>query len=140
MREAMAAAAVGDDVYGEDETVNALERRAAELCGREAALFVPSGTMGNQIGIALWAGQGDEVYAHRDAHILIDEAGAIAALWGAHPRGLHSRASRSTSTSCSTPCRWTRADIHRPRRACSASRTRTRARAGACGRPRRWRA
>jgi threonine aldolase len=46
--------------------------------------------MGNQIGIRLWAGQGDEVYAHRDSHILIDEAGGVAALWGSHPRGLHS--------------------------------------------------
>ena len=51
MREAMAQAPLGDDVYGEDESVNALERRAAELCGREAALFVPSGTMANQIGV-----------------------------------------------------------------------------------------
>jgi threonine aldolase len=90
MREAMAQAPVGDDVYGEDETVNALEARVAELCGREAALFVPSGTMANQIGVGLWAGRGDEVYAHRDAHLLIDEAGGVAALWGAQTRGLHS--------------------------------------------------
>jgi threonine aldolase len=90
MREAMARAPVGDDVYGEDETVNALEARAAELCGREAALFVPSGTMANQIAVGLWAGRGDEVYAHRDSHLLIDEAGGVAALWGAQTRGLHS--------------------------------------------------
>jgi threonine aldolase len=90
MREAMARAAVGDDVYGEDETVNALEARAAELCGREASLFVPSGTMANQIAVGLWAGRGDEVYAHRDSHLLIDEAGGVAALWGAQTRGLHS--------------------------------------------------
>jgi threonine aldolase len=90
MREAMTRAPLGDDVYGEDETVNELERRAAELCGREAGLFVPSGTMANQIGVRLWAGQGDEVYAHVNSHMLIDEAGGIAALWGAHPRGLHS--------------------------------------------------
>ena len=90
MREAMALAPLGDDVYGEDETVNALERKAAELCGREAGLFVPSGTMANQIGVRLWAGQGDEVYAHVNSHVLIDEAGGTAALWGAHPRGLHS--------------------------------------------------
>ena len=57
MREAMALAPVGDDVYGEDETVNALERKAAQMCGREAAVFVPSGTMANQIGIGLWAGR-----------------------------------------------------------------------------------
>jgi threonine aldolase len=90
MREAMAQAPVGDDVYGEDPTVNALEQRAAELCGREAALFVPSGTMANQIAVGLWAGRGDEVYAHRDSHLLIDEAGGVAALWGAQTRGLHS--------------------------------------------------
>ena len=53
MRAAMAAAEVGDDVYGEDPTVNLLERRAAERFGREAALFVPTGTMGNQIAIRL---------------------------------------------------------------------------------------
>jgi len=53
MREAMARAPLGDDVYGEDDTVNELERRAAEICGREAGLFVPSGTMANQIGVRL---------------------------------------------------------------------------------------
>jgi threonine aldolase len=53
MREAMALAPVGDDVYGEDQTVNALERTAAEMCGREAAVFVPSGTMANQIGVGI---------------------------------------------------------------------------------------
>ena len=62
MRAAMAAAEVGDDVYGEDPTVNRLEARAAEVFGREAALFVPTGTMGNQVAIrtahAAWAGGG----------------------------------------------------------------------------------
>ena len=115
MREAMATARVGDDVYGEDETVNALERRAAELCGREAAMFVPSGTMGNQIGIALWAGQGDEVYAHRDAHILIDEAGGTAALWGAHPRGLHSPGFALDLEELLDAVPMDASDIHRPR-------------------------
>ncbi len=115
MREAMATAPVGDDVYGEDETVNALERRAAELCGREAALFVPSGTMGNQIGIALWAGQGDEVYVHRDAHILVDEAGATAALWGAHPRGLHGPGYALDVGELLDAVPMDAADIHRPR-------------------------
>ena len=115
MREAMATAEVGDDVYGEDGTVNELERRAAELCGREAALFVPSGTMGNQIGIRLWAGQGDEVYAHRDAHILIDEAGGVAALWGAHPRGLHSAGNDLDVDELVAAVPMDAADIHRPR-------------------------
>ena len=58
MRAAMAAAEVGDDVYGEDPTVNLLERCAAEVFGREAALFVPTGTMGNQIAIRLIPGRG----------------------------------------------------------------------------------
>jgi threonine aldolase len=115
MREAMATARVGDDVYGEDETVNELERRAAALCGREAALFVPSGTMGNQIGIALWAGQGDEVYAHRDAHILIDEAGGTAALWGAQPRGLHSPGFALDLEELLDAVPMDAGDVHRPR-------------------------
>ena len=61
MRAAMAAAEVGDDVYGEDPTVNLLEKRAAEIFGREAALFVPTGTMGNQIAIRLLTQPGQEV-------------------------------------------------------------------------------
>src|ERR1700752_4206390 len=88
MRAAMGAAEVGDDVYGEDPSVNALERRAAEMTGKEAALFVPSGTMGNQLGIRMWAGQGDAVYLHRDAHIMNAEQGALAALWGIHSHPL----------------------------------------------------
>jgi threonine aldolase len=115
MREAMATAPVGDDVYGEDETVNALERRAAELCGREAALFVPSGTMGNQIGVGLWAGQADEVYAHRDAHLLVDEAGGTSALWGAHPRGLHSSGFALDVEELLDAVPMDAGDIHRPR-------------------------
>jgi threonine aldolase len=115
MRDAMATAPVGDDVYGEDETVNALERRAAELCGREAALFVPSGTMGNQIGVGLWAGRGDEVYAHREAHILIDEAGGVSALWGAHPRWLSSSGHALDVEELADAVPMDASDIHRPR-------------------------
>jgi threonine aldolase len=115
MREAMAAAPVGDDVYGEDETVNALERKVAELCGREAALFVPSGTMANQIGVGLWAGQGDEVYAHVDSHLLIDEAGGVAALWGAQPRGLHSAGYALDVDELADAVPMDASDIHRPR-------------------------
>src|ERR1700691_2954028 len=70
MRAAMASAEVGDDVYGEDPTVNLLERRAAEVFGRQAALFVPTGTMGNQIGIKLHTQPGQEVIAESRAHIL----------------------------------------------------------------------
>ncbi len=82
MREAMASAEVGDDVYGEDPTVNQLQETAARLVGKEAALFVASGTMGNQVSIAAHTRPGDLVLASEDAHILIDEAGASAALWG----------------------------------------------------------
>jgi threonine aldolase len=82
MRKAMASAEVGDDVYGEDPTVNRLQERAAELTGKEAALFVTSGTMGNQAAIAAATQPGDAVLVGEDAHILLYECGAGAALWG----------------------------------------------------------
>jgi threonine aldolase len=88
MRAAMAAAEVGDDVYGEDPTVDALERRAAELTGMEAGLFVPSGTMGNQLAVRVSATQGDEVYVHADSHLMSNEGGGISALWGVQARAL----------------------------------------------------
>src|SRR5690348_18443880 len=68
MRRAMAEAEVGDDVYGEDPTVNKLEQRAAEIFGREAALFVPSGTMGNQIAIKCHTRPGQEIICEELAH------------------------------------------------------------------------
>lgn len=70
MRAAMAAAEVGDDVYGEDPTVNRLEQRAAEIAGKEAALFVPTGSMGNTIAIKLHTNHGEEVICDARAHIL----------------------------------------------------------------------
>jgi len=82
MRAAMAAAEVGDDVYGEDPTVNLLEQRAAETLGREAALFVPTGTMGNQIGIRLHTQPGQEVIAESRAHILDWEMATTAVFSG----------------------------------------------------------
>ena len=80
MRHAMAQAAVGDDVYGEDPTVCALEERVAALLGKEAALFVPSGSMGNQISIALHTHPGDEVLIAQAAHLAWFESGAAAAI------------------------------------------------------------
>lgn len=80
MREAMYKAEVGDDVYGEDPTVKKLEEFAAELSGKEAALFVTSGTMGNQISIMSHVNPGDELICERDAHIFYYEVGGIAAL------------------------------------------------------------
>ena len=82
MRAAMAAAEVGDDVYGEDPTVNHLERRAAEVFGREAALFVPTGTMGNQIAIRLLTQPGQEVIAESRSHILDWEIATTAVFSG----------------------------------------------------------
>ena len=82
MREAMSNAAVGDDVYGEDPTVSALERRTAEILGKESALFVPSGTMGNQIALLVHTRPGDEVVIGEGAHVAFYESGAGAALAG----------------------------------------------------------
>jgi threonine aldolase len=82
MRAAMAAAEVGDDVYREDPTVNLLERRAAEIFGREAALFVPTGTMGNQVAIRLHTQPGQEVIAESRAHILDYEMATTAVFSG----------------------------------------------------------
>lgn len=79
MRQAMAAAPVGDDQYGEDPSVNRLQRRIAELLGKEAALFVPSGTMANQIALKLLTRPGEEVLVGHDAHMMWHEAGAGAA-------------------------------------------------------------
>jgi threonine aldolase len=79
MRAAMARAPVGDDQYGEDPSVNALQERIAALLGKEAALFVPSGTMANQIGLKLLTRPGDEVVVGAEAHIVWHESGASAA-------------------------------------------------------------
>jgi threonine aldolase len=82
MREAMARAEVGDDVYGEDPTVNRLQELAAERMRKEAALFVPSGTMANQIALRVQTQPGDAVIAGEHAHLQLYEAGAAAALSG----------------------------------------------------------
>lgn len=82
MRRAMADAEVGDDVYGEDPTVTRLESRVAEMLGKQAALFVPSGTMGNQIGIRLHTEPGDELLCDLHAHVFQYEQAAFAQLFG----------------------------------------------------------
>ena len=79
MRRAMAAAPVGDDQYGEDPSVNRLQQRIADMLGKEAALFVPSATMANQIGLKLLTRPGDDVIVGEEAHIVWHEAGAAAA-------------------------------------------------------------
>lgn len=82
MRDAMMSAPVGDDVYGEDETVMALEEEVAKLLGKDTALFVPSGTMSNQIAIALHCAPGDTIFCGKDVHVARYESGAAAALSG----------------------------------------------------------
>ncbi len=88
MREAMYKAEVGDDVYRDDPTVNELEREAARILGKEEALFVPSGTMGNQLGIMAQTRRGDEIIAGADCHIVMHEVGAAAVLSGVSIRQL----------------------------------------------------
>ena len=85
MRETMASAIVGDDVYGEDPTVNRLQEMMAERLGMEAGLFVASGTMGNVVAILTHAGRGDEMILGHLAHTFLYEGGAAAGLGGVHP-------------------------------------------------------
>jgi threonine aldolase len=86
MRRAMAEAEVGDDVFGDDPTIRKLETRTAERLGKEAAIFVPSGTMSNQIAIALHTRPGDELICDSRAHVYVWEAGGIARLSGVTSR------------------------------------------------------
>ena len=88
MREAMARAEVGDDVYGDDPTVNELERLGAETLGKPAALFVPSGTFGNQLALFTWCERGSEVILGEECHIMQHEAGAAAVIAGVQVRTL----------------------------------------------------
>ena len=88
MRQAMATAAVGDDVYGEDPTVNRLQRRAAEIFGKEAALFVPTGCMGNLIAIRCWTHHGNEVICEDRAHVNLYELASMSAIAGCMPRAV----------------------------------------------------
>lgn len=86
MRRAMSEAEVGDDVFGEDPTINVLQERVAELCGAEAALFVATGSMGNLVSLRALAQPGDEVICHSKAHFLLYEVGALAAVAGISAR------------------------------------------------------
>jgi threonine aldolase len=88
MRRAMAAAEVGDDVYGEDPTVNLLQKRAAEIFGKEAALFVPTGCMGNLISIRLWTHHGNEVICEERGHVNLYELASMSAIAGCMPRAV----------------------------------------------------
>ncbi len=84
----MLAAEVGDDVYGEDPTVNALEALAAEMLGHEAGLFLPSGTQSNLVALLTHCGRGDEYIAGATAHCYRFEGGGAAALGGIQPQTL----------------------------------------------------
>ena len=86
MRQAMAEAEVGDDVYGDDPAVNNLEALGARMLGKEAALFVPSGTFGNQLALFTWCRRGTEVILGEDCHIVIHEAGAPSVIAGVQIR------------------------------------------------------
>src|SRR5688572_33039017 len=97
MLAAMMEAKVGDDVFGQDETVNALQARAATLFGMEAALFCPSGTMTNQIAIKVHTQPGDEVICHELAHVYLYEGGGIAFNPGASTRLMKGHRGRFTA-------------------------------------------
>ncbi len=88
MREAMAKAVVGDDVLDEDPTVHVLQDLAADMLGKESALFVPSGTMGNLISVLAHCGRGDEILLGDRSHIFLNEVGGVSAFGGVHPRTL----------------------------------------------------
>jgi len=112
MWRAMAHAEVGDDVYGEDPTVNRLEADAAEWLGKEAALFVPSGTMGNQLAVMTHCQGGDEVLCEAQAHIFWSEGGGIGRLAGAQPRPISAADGRLTADLLRAALRDS--DIHYP--------------------------
>jgi threonine aldolase len=99
MRAAMAAAEVGDDVFGDDPSVNALQERIAALLGKEAALFVSSGTQGNLIGVMTHCGRGDEYIVGQSAHTYRYEAGGAAVLGSVQPQPLEHQANGSLALS-----------------------------------------
>jgi threonine aldolase len=113
MREAAATAAVGDDVYGEDPTVNDLEATAAERLGTEAALFVPSGTMGNQIAARVHTEPGQEALVERDSHVYRWEVGGLAQHAGLQVRTLDG-GERGVPTAEQVRAGHVAEDLHRP--------------------------
>lgn len=113
MRAAMLAAEVGDDVLDGDPTVRALERAAAERLGKERALFVPSGTMANQIAIGTWLAPGDELICERSSHVVCWESGAVAALHGVQSLTLHAPNGQLDPAEVRAACRID--SVHCPR-------------------------
>ena len=118
MRRAMAEAPVGDDVYREDPTIDRLQEMVAGMLGKEAALFVPSGTMSNQLCLRTLTHMGDEVIVHEDAHVLHYEGGSAAALSALQLRPVAGRSRGAlagggggdhppaTASISPTPARW----------------------------------
>ncbi|QQE81344.1 low-specificity L-threonine aldolase [Alicyclobacillus sp. SO9] len=116
MREAMASAQVGDDVYGEDPTVLQLEETAADLLGKEAALFVTSGTQGNQVAIASHVKTGEEVIAEAESHVFMYEAAAVSVFTGAQIRQVAGHRGSMSAAAVEAAIRDD-TDIHQPRTA-----------------------
>jgi threonine aldolase len=113
MRHAMAEAELGDDVFGEDPTINRLQGRAAELLGKEDALFVASGTMGNLLGVLSLARRGEEIVADAESHVFLYEGGGAAALGGIQIRQLVTEAGLMTPAQVEGALR-PRDDVHQP--------------------------
>ncbi|MDH5244333.1 MAG: beta-eliminating lyase-related protein [Chloroflexota bacterium] len=114
MREAMAHAEVGDDVFGDDPTVNALEERAAELLGKEAGLFVATGTMGNLVAQLAHLGRGQETIAGRYHHVTLDEAAGHAVIVGTSIRTLEDRADGTLEPEAIADAFRDPSDVHEP--------------------------
>ncbi|MCL1815247.1 MAG: threonine aldolase family protein [Treponema sp.] len=112
MRKAMAEAEMGDDVYGDDTTINRLEKTGAELLGKEAALFVPSGTFGNQLALFTWCPRGTEVLLGEECHIIQHEAGAASIIAGVQTRTIS--APDGVLTPEALQRRLRRRDLHAP--------------------------
>ena len=114
MREVIAKAEVGDDVYGEDPSVNQLEAESAQLLGKEAALFFPSGTMGNLAAVLTHCERGTEIILGNKAHIFLNEAGGAAALGGIHSHTIPNQKDGTLKLEdIKKAIRWD--DIHHPR-------------------------
>ena len=112
MRKAMAEAEVGDDVYGDDPTINKLEKLGAKMMGKEAALFVPSGTFGNQLALFTWCKRGTEVILGEECHIIQHEAGAASVIAGVQTRPIS--APDGTFTAAAIRERLRKQDLHAP--------------------------
>src|SRR5258708_3409865 len=113
MRQAMATAPLGDDVFGDDPMVNELEQVAASMLGKEAAMFLPSGTMGNVVGVAVNTRPGEEMIAEADDHVFLYEAAGAAVIAGVQIRPVATAAGVMTPSQIEAALR-PRDDFHQP--------------------------